>query len=1092
MVLCGLFFATNVSAQDLTGMRVFIDPGHTGSFNCLPTISGSFCESYANLTKAFALRDFLEAAGASVALSRTTAGQNPSLAERVTASNTFGARYFVSIHSDATDNPITNHIVLLRRPQGTGTNAAQYANSLRKGNHLWAPMIQNQVTVWGAWNNPHGIGQISFRTQSLGMLNGLLYGGVLTEGSFHTYGPERHRLLSDTYNRMEAYNIFRGIATFFHETEGTASRLSDFTTGAIIGWVKDNTRRMSGPGIPNANRFLPYRDEANQNASSTTNDIWVPINGATVELLSADGNTVLETYTVDNFWNGIFGFFNLPIGQYQLRMSADGFETRTTTVSVTAGGLANARYFLTPETPPLQLALGTSANAPHTPLLQAPHTMSVGDIAFLGVQEQGSTEWLNRLELSLASSNTNVATIAADGTVKAVGIGATEIRATRSDDGATGAITITVTVGDLTHNHPFTSNDGLVIRVTEWVSGGSNNPALPTLVSLPLNSGSAALFFIADAATPTNFNVSRGQVTYQWYPQNMIEGISEWGTIRTTGVNTNGLVTIHFTHNDGREGLITLPVGTGPALTPPAFEMLLGATAIAPHAPLLSTPYVIEEDDVVYLGIRTGGSTWEDLSEFTLSSSHPAVATISPTGVVTAIASGATVLRAVRNADDATVQITLTVVEGVIPYRYEFYYHGSVDATWLNQNNIRRVIHHDGKLFVLSGVPTGHGQSTVMPTIGVFDAETLEHLFNMATPEDIIVSAGARRRINDIAMTDDGKLLAVNRAVVSSTGRAVPERVATAADQNFRVYIWDSLDADTQPRLFYTLNRNGLANDATAANPNAAAYTAAGNVHENLSAAYRLALLNNYGIAWNWSSLLGETFTVSGTSDDATIYMPVFFIQDNVDGAPLSGDWRMVAHRVVDGELVRTHWKLFRATHDPTSVLFGFTGATHTASGNSGLQISMSPLGNDRFIFTRNDGVSTLSFPLEYRWDWDVTTVLATNNAAPAQTGSLAASHNIPRTTGISFFNYDQRTYMVIPVADGGRLDAGVTMFDITNGLDNAEKVSEILRGSISGTAAPFMKAFGVVANDEIYISLLAENQGLARFATYEKVEEVF
>ena len=1110
LLLCGIFFAANVSAQNLTGVRVFIDPGHDGFTSgdrwqaTIPYGNqehAGFWESRVNVVKGLALRDFLQAAGASVGISRTTTPQTVSLSARATASNTFNARFFVSIHSDAGGDPDTNHIVLLQRAIAHGgVNATQHANSRRMAQHLWPTMIQNQVTVWGAHNVPHGVGALNLREQSLGVLNGLTNGGVLTEGSFHDYGPERHRLLSATYARMEAYNIFRGICTFFQATEGTNSALNTFTTGAIIGWVKDNTRRMSGPGIPNASRFLPYRNEARQNASSTTNDIWVPINGAKIELLNMAGN-VLHTYTVDNYWNGIFGFFNIPVGNYQLRMSAPGFQTRTENVSVTAGGLTNARHFLVPGTdgtPNLTLVLGTSVNAPFTPLIPAPHSIRVGDIAYLGAQEQGKPEWLNRFDLTLTSSNTSVATISADGTVKGVGIGRTDIRAVRNSDGATAEFTLSVTPGDLTHNHPFTSNGRLILRATEWTQGGTASN--PTLLTLPLGNATAALLFMADSNTPGTFANISGQwanLTVDWYPRDMLGSISQWGTIVTTGVNTNGLVTIFFRHNDGREGLITLPVGTGPSLTPPAFEMLLGKTATAPHAPLLSTPFVVEEGDLVYLGIRTGGSTWENLSGFTLSSSHPAVATISPAGLVTAIAPGATVLKAVRNADNATVTITLTVNEAEEipePYRYEFYYHGSTDASWLNQNNIRRVIHHDGKLFVLSGVPTGHAQSTAMPTIGVYDAVTLEHLFNMATPENVIVSSGARRRINDIAMTEDGKLLAVNRAIVSSTARTVPDGSGGAQnsaslrnDQNFRVYIWDNLDASTQPRLFYTLNRNGLAHTGTQANPDAAAYTAAGNVHESLSAAHRTALLNNYGIAWNWSSLLGETFTVSGTSQDATIYMPVFLVMVDQPGATLSGDWRMAAHRVVNGNLVRTHWKNFRVTHDAASTLFGFTGATHTATGEPGFQISMSPLGKDRFIFTRNDGgISALNFPLEYRWDWNVTTILATNNAAPALTGSLDASHSIPRTTGISFFTKNNRNYMAAPVF-AARTNAGVTLFDITDGLNNAVKISEQYFGSMSGTAANKMKAFGVVENNEIYLSLLAENQGLALFATYQQ-----
>ena len=1092
MVLCGIFFAANLSAQDLTGRRVFIDPGHDGfgsGDRWQPTIPyhnqehAGFWESRVNLVKAFALREFLQDAGATVGLSRTTqVGVGTdfdmiSVAARAQAANAFNAHAFISIHSDATGN-LPNHIVILHH----GTDAAPRNPVCRIfGNHLFDRMIENQVTVWGAHNtggrNVRGDWSFFNNTLGLGVLRNLnsTIAGILSEGSFHSYGPERHRLLSATYARMEAYNIFRGMCTFFAAEYGSNSTLNTFTTGAIIGWVKDNTRRMSQPGIhPSVVHFLPYRCEANQNPSSTLNDAWVPINGATIELLNMAGD-VLQTYTVDNYWNGIFGFFNLPIGQYQLRMSADGFQTRTSTVNVTAGGLANAKYFLAPDVPPLQLVLGTSANAPHTPLLQAPHTMSVGDIAFLGVQEQGSTDWLHRLDLTLTSSNTNAATIAADGTVRAVGIGTTDIRATRSDDGATGAITLIVTAGDLTHDHPFTSNGGLVLRATEWTSGGT--AANPTLTTLPLNNSTAALIFMADAGTPANFvNISTqwANLTVQWYPQNMLANISQWGTIVTTGVNTNGLVTIKISHTDGREGLITLPVGAGLPPQPPAFEMLLGETANAPHAPLLPTPYLIETGNVVYLGIRTGGSTWENLSGFTLSSSHPAVAAITAGGVVTATGAGTTAIRAVRNSDNAEEIITLTVIQGPEPYRYGFYYHGSLDAPWLNQNNIRRVIHRDGKLFVLSGVPTGVAASAVMPEIRVFDAVSLEYIRTM----DKTGIAGGRHIISDIAMTEDGKLLACNKSVITSTALVVPAALANANDQNFRVYIWDTVDA--QPRLLYQLNRLGLAHTETQANPTAAQW-------DSMTEAMQRAVIHNFGNGWYNNALLGTTMTVSGTSDNLIVYLPSFSFDAPNNNIFAGQQWRMAAHVIENGVHTRSQYKR-RAT---SGADLEFISGNNL--GGLGFQITMSPLGEHRIIFTRNDNnVSDRAFPAEFYWNWNENWVVGANQFGFDFVSSMPAEFNLLRTSGISFFHAadaarTDRSYMVVPIADAGRVNAGVTLFDITDGLDNAVKISENLFGTMSGnTPAPKMKAFGVVRNGEIYVSVLAENQGFAAFATYE------
>jgi hypothetical protein len=76
---------------------------------------------------------------------------------------------------------------------------------------------------------------------------------------------------------------------------------------------------------------------------------------------------------------------------------------------------------------------------------------------------------------------------------------------------------------------------------------------------------------------------------------------------------------------------------------------------------------------------------------------------------------------------------------------------------------------------------------------------------------------------------------------------------------------------------------------------------------------------------------------------------------------------------------------------------------------------------------------------------------------------------------------------MTAPVASTGRINAGIALFDITSGLNNAVRISEQLFGTRSGTtAAPYMKAFGVVEGDEIVLFAMAENQGFAKFATYQ------
>ena len=154
---------------------------------------------------------------------------------------------------------------------------------------------------------------------------------------------------------------------------------------------------------------------------------------------------------------------------------------------------------------------------------------------------------------------------------------------------------------------------------------------------------------------------------------------------------------------------------------------------------------------------------------------------------------------------------------------YDFYYHGSLDAPWLNENNIRRAIHRNGQLYVLTHAPN--------PRIFIVNPATLELVREM----DLTGISGGwdGLTISDIAFTSDGKLLACNMDIVFFTGAAA---VPINPDGAFKVYIWDNDDA--QPRLLFQITDG------------------AG------------------GTAGNWNNgRIGDAMAVSGPSWDVTIYV---------------------------------------------------------------------------------------------------------------------------------------------------------------------------------------------------------------------------
>lgn len=328
-------------AVDLTGKRIYINPGH-GSFGPndrpmatipypnlattgMPDTCG-FYETNTNLWKCLELGRKLAEAGATVDYSRTANGPwpyvypyadytwekyknlpdyekyNRSLSEICAEVEAGNYDYFISVHSNAaTEGTSTNYPVILFR--GTDAGEQMAGDSKTRGTTVWPYLFEamnSGIDPYSAYSktNPNVRGDISFYGSSstgalgyTGYLGVLKHGcpGFLSEGYFHTYQPSRHRALNRDYCRQEGIRYFRGIMAYYGADPET--------TGYIMGTVKDLHEKISH----NLFKYTPK-----------TNDQWLPCNGAVVTLYKA-GEKVAE-YTVDNNYNGIFYFPDLQPG----------------------------------------------------------------------------------------------------------------------------------------------------------------------------------------------------------------------------------------------------------------------------------------------------------------------------------------------------------------------------------------------------------------------------------------------------------------------------------------------------------------------------------------------------------------------------------------------------------------------------------------------------------------------------------------------------------------------------------------------------------------------------------------------------------
>lgn len=342
IALCVVPFA---GAQTLQGKKIYINPGHGGfeattgtridgkfangyrsdgsvatdRWNAtipFPTVCEEGCwESKHNLWRGLELRRLLESAGAEVKMSRTeNRPEDDRILETIGEEATdWNADMFVSIHSNGNGS---NHLLVMYRGadprpgQPFNINDPDIAESKVMGTAAWRRLHDNHLTCWQSLKSaasPYVVSDSAFYSSwttgyHLGVFRHLWRPGFLAEIAFHDYKPEAHRMLSQDYSKIIAYQLYTGICDYFNAPLPT--------TGIIAGEAKDAKRILRDP------LFL--------GATFGDHDQYKPINGATVTLT---GNGVNQTYVTDNNYNGLFYFPDLVPGTYHIKIEADGYTT---------------------------------------------------------------------------------------------------------------------------------------------------------------------------------------------------------------------------------------------------------------------------------------------------------------------------------------------------------------------------------------------------------------------------------------------------------------------------------------------------------------------------------------------------------------------------------------------------------------------------------------------------------------------------------------------------------------------------------------------------------------------------------------------
>lgn len=316
LFLSFFFLGNTLIAQNLTGIKILINPGHGGwdsddrgiKTPLIPDIGPEkgFWESQSNLDKGLQLRDMLEEKGATVIMSRllNRTEDDLALSAIVQMANEANVDYMLSIHSNAGAGT-ANSVLMLYAGISPGDShtyptPTPYSDESRAVSTIIAQnLYKNQLTHWTSNYSVQGdktFGRTAMGwSDGYGVLRGLRVPGVISEGSMHDYIPETYRLMNMEYKWLEAWNFMKTFCTYYER--------GDIPTGNISGWVKDS-RNLLLDGD-----YTKYGK-----------DKLLPLNGAKITILETG-----DVYTVDNMNNGVYVFKNLTPNTYTVKAEAEGY-----------------------------------------------------------------------------------------------------------------------------------------------------------------------------------------------------------------------------------------------------------------------------------------------------------------------------------------------------------------------------------------------------------------------------------------------------------------------------------------------------------------------------------------------------------------------------------------------------------------------------------------------------------------------------------------------------------------------------------------------------------------------------------------------
>lgn len=220
-VFLGIYLFNITAYATLSGYKIGIDPGHGGDDPGAQ--ANGIKESEVNLATALALRDYLEADGATVVMTRTgdnsvtsaVSGQTE-LSARARFFNSRGVQYMISVHHNSASPTANGVLAYIARgdcdpPAKSGTLAHSIVVKVTKNNGL-------TVMKGGQSNSTPCSGKPGVFQYNAVVVAETTMPAVLSEVSFVTNPKEAERLKRADYLRSNGWAIYAGLATYLGQT----------------------------------------------------------------------------------------------------------------------------------------------------------------------------------------------------------------------------------------------------------------------------------------------------------------------------------------------------------------------------------------------------------------------------------------------------------------------------------------------------------------------------------------------------------------------------------------------------------------------------------------------------------------------------------------------------------------------------------------------------------------------------------------------------------------------------------------------------------------------------------------------------------